>query len=234
VTGSQARTVWFFARVYNSKYGKPEHLEAARHGFEFLRDWMWDREYGGFFWEVDGKEPTRPDKHLYGQGFALYALAEYLRASRDPDAAQLASELFHLLETRAHDGEYGGYRESFRRDWSQGPSRSYMGVGPQIKLMNTHLHLMEPFTTYYLAAPDSLVRQRLIELIFIQSNAVVRKEIGACTDQYARDWTPLRGQWQDRVSYGHDIENVWLLAEACRAALAPVVGPAEEASSQGE
>jgi mannobiose 2-epimerase len=46
----------------------------------------------------------------------------------------------------------------------------------------------------------------------------VRKTIGACTDKYQLDWTPLHGPEFDRVSYGHDIENVWLLIEACDAA----------------
>lgn len=92
-----------------------------------------------------------------------------------------------------------------------------MNVPPAVKLMNTHLHLMEAITTYYLATSHPTARERLIELIFIQSNSVVRKAIGACTDKYQRNWTPLHGPRYDRVSYGHDIENVWLLMEACDA-----------------
>jgi mannose/cellobiose epimerase-like protein (N-acyl-D-glucosamine 2-epimerase family) len=84
--------------------------------------------------------------------------------------------------------------------------------------MNTHLHLMEGITTYYLLTKDSLARERLLELIFIQSNAVVRKRVGACTDRYQRDWRPLQGDRYDRVSYGHDTQNIWLLIEACQAA----------------
>ncbi|MBM3279747.1 MAG: AGE family epimerase/isomerase [Candidatus Handelsmanbacteria bacterium] len=217
---TQARAVWFFSRLYNSPYGKPEHREAARHGFAFLRDRMWDSEYGGFYWEVSekGTQATKPDKHLYAQGFGLYALAEYIRASQDPQAKQLAGELFHLLETRAYDRRFGGYREFFARDWGEAQSCSYMGGSAEHKLMNTHLHLMEPFTTYYQVQPDSLIRERLLQLIQVQSNAVVRKDLGLCTDRYTPDWTPLRGPWFDRVSYGHDVENVWLLIEAVGAA----------------
>lgn len=213
---TQARTLWFFSRLYNSPYGKPEHLEAARHGFAALRDQFWDQEYGGFYWEIDaeGRQAARTDKHLYGQGFGLYALAEYIRASQDPSARRLAAELFQVLETRAHDPEFGGYREFFGRDWGATGSRPYLGGSADQKLMNTHLHLMEPLTTYHAVQPDSLVRARLLELVAIQSNAVVRKDLGLCTDRYQRDWTPLRGPWFDRVSYGHDIENVWLLIAA--------------------
>lgn len=219
---TQARTVWFFSRLARSKYGTEEHLKAARHGYQFLRDSMWDREFGGFYWAVDstGKEPVAPNKHLYGQSFGLYALSEYAIASGDPGAEALARELFSILEFHAHDSTYGGYREHFLRDWTR-PGKDdpgYMGTGPDVKLMNTHLHLMEAMTTYYLATRDTVARERLVELIFIESNSVVRKAIGACTDKYQLDWRPLRGSGFDRVSYGHDIENVWLLIEACDAA----------------
>jgi mannose/cellobiose epimerase-like protein (N-acyl-D-glucosamine 2-epimerase family) len=213
---TQARQVWFFARLARSPYGKPEHLDAARHGFAFLRDHMWDAEHGGFFWEVDaaGSKPTLPHKHLYGQAFALYALSEYALVSHDAEAEALARKLFDLLERRAHDARYGGYREFFARDWGPAPFvfPSYMGTGQRdSKLMNTHLHLLEAFTTYYRLTKEPLVRERLLELVQIETNTVLRKGVAACTDEYAPDWTPRRAE---RASYGHDIENVWLVMDA--------------------
>ena len=49
---------------------------------------MWDQQFGGFYWEVDssGRAATRPEKHMYGQAFGLYALTEYAMASGDPTA----------------------------------------------------------------------------------------------------------------------------------------------------
>ena len=47
-----------------------------------------------------------------------------------------------------------------------------------------------------------------------KGSAVVRKELTACTDEYRRDWTPILEGTGARVSYGHDIENIWLLADA--------------------
>jgi len=227
---TQARTVWFFSRLYGTRYGKPEHLDAARHGFRFLEAKMWDHEHGGFFWSVspDGSKATTPVKHMYGQGFGLYALSEYVRASKDPEAMALARELFDLMESKAHDEEFGGYLELFPPDWSRRPEDLPRGgglVGPDVvfgrKLMNTHLHLMEPMTTWYEVTGDERVRARLLELITVESNAVVRKDLGACTDRYERDWTPLDEERDRRVSYGHDIENVWLLIRANAAAGLP-------------
>jgi mannobiose 2-epimerase len=223
---TQARTVWLFSRTFRAGYGDNRHLEAANHGYRFLVEKMWDSEYGGFYWQVDstGVHKQRPGKHLYGQAFALYALSELYLASENDEVLEFATKLFHLLETKAHDDIYGGYLESFNRDWSPVSSdqTSYMNVNGDLKLMNTHLHLMEALTTFYRASKLPLARDRLLELIRIQSNTVVRKQIGACTDKYKRDWTPLLGGRFSTVSYGHDIENVWLLMDACKAVGQPI------------
>ena len=93
-----------------------------------------------------------------------------------------------------------------------------MGAPSDLKLMNTHLHLLEAVTTFYRASNLPLARERLLELINIESNTVVRKNLGACTDKYDPNWTVRLDGGYDRVSYGHDIENIWLLMEACDAA----------------
>ncbi|MBN1362067.1 MAG: AGE family epimerase/isomerase [Sedimentisphaerales bacterium] len=219
---TQARTVWLFARMARGGYRRQEYLDAAELGYRFLRDKMWDATNGGFYWEVDatGERQIRSDKHLYGQSFALYGLSEYYLASGKQEALDLATRLFDLIEEKAHDGAYGGYLESFQADWTPAPAaqRSPMGEPSGLKLMNTHLHLMEALTTFYRASKLPTARRRLRELIDIQSNAVVRKTVGACTDKYERDWTPRLDGNYARVSYGHDIENVWLLMDACEAA----------------
>ena len=217
---TQARTVWLFARLARAGYKRKEYLDAAEHGFRFLRDKMWDQKNGGFYWEVDatGNQKRAPKKHLYGQSFALYAISEYALASGKKEPLDFASKHFNLLEAKSHDSQYGGYLEFFNEDWTPGTEGSYLGGAPNLKLMNTHLHLLEAITTFYRASKLPLARERLIELINIESNAVIRKELTACTDKYDRDWTPrLEGAFA-RVSYGHDLENVWLLIDACHAA----------------
>eukprot|EP00899_Mesostigma_viride_P003581 jgi/Mesvir1/13223/Mv25859-RA.2 len=126
---TQARMVWFFSKLYNSKrYSKRQYLHASTHGFHFLRMHMWDSKYGGFFWEVDGgpgHRALKTDKSLYGQAFALFALAEYIQASGDPDAWALAGRLSSLLHRHARDALFGGYFEQLPRDWSQ-PTHSHL------------------------------------------------------------------------------------------------------------
>jgi mannobiose 2-epimerase len=154
---------------------------------------------------------------LYGQAFALYALAEYAGVSGDSSAKAIAKELFELMEIKAHDERHGGYRDMLQRDWSPSPATVACGMHP-VKRMNTHLHLLEAMTTFFSLTGEPAARERLLELIFVDSNSVVRKDIGACTDGYLENWQPLQGPSYDRVSYGHDVENIWLLVEACKAA----------------
>ena len=218
---AQARVLWFFSRLTRSRWGMAGHLEAARHGFQFLRDVMWDQNFGGFYWEMAAVKPTpqKSNKNVYGQAFGLYALSEYAKISEDPSALELAKQLFSLLDTQVHDSQYGGYYELCTCEWEPIPLK--LSSSPNslhfIKTMNTHLHLMEAFTTYFMVSQDPIARERLIELLFILSNAVLRKRIGACTDKYFPDWTPLPGKDYEQISYGHDLEILWLLSETCDA-----------------
>ena len=84
---TQARQVWLFSRLARAGYEPKKNLEAAELGYRFLIDKMWDPKNGGFYWEVDatGNQKLKPNKHLYGQSFALYALSEYYLASGRKD-----------------------------------------------------------------------------------------------------------------------------------------------------
>jgi hypothetical protein len=62
----QARQVWYSAGLPDPGSQAPitrrkTCLSAADHGYRFLRDQFWDRNDGGFYWEVDatGKEKIR-------------------------------------------------------------------------------------------------------------------------------------------------------------------------------
>ncbi|GAA0682816.1 AGE family epimerase/isomerase [Natronoarchaeum mannanilyticum] len=231
---TQARMVWLTARLAREGYGE-EYREIADHGFAFLINEMWDDTNGGFVWEVrrDGTT-SKPNKHLYGQSFGLYALSEYYRATSDDKAADYAHKLVDLMDEHAKDGDHGGYVEYFTPDWKPitegqtyleniepdwSPKESGDSVlDPTLKLMNTHLHLMEAFTTYYEAFDNERGRKRLHELLDILTNTVYRKKRGFCTDKYDPDWAPkLDDEEFQIVSYGHDLENVWLVMEAADA-----------------
>ncbi|HKX26988.1 MAG TPA: AGE family epimerase/isomerase [Blastocatellia bacterium] len=224
---TQARQLWLHSRLARAGYKREENLKAAAHGYKFLREKMWDSQHGGFFWEVEAAgQPLRTLKHLYGQSFGLYALSEYALATRDKGALALAVKLFQLLEEKAHDAKYQGYNEIFAADWqpvAPGTANYISGAAAPVKLYNTHLHLLESVTTFYRASKLPLARTRLLELIEIETDKVVRKEYPLCTDVHRPDWTPVLEGNSAMASYGHDLENIWLVMDACRAVgVAPI------------
>src|SRR5687768_4815602 len=76
---TQARHTWTNAKAALRFPSKPHYKAGAKHGFEFLKNAMWDKEYGGFYQLVDrkGKVKGGNDKTAYGNAFAIFALAAY-------------------------------------------------------------------------------------------------------------------------------------------------------------
>jgi mannobiose 2-epimerase len=215
---SQARTLWFFARLMRRAEPEPAVASLAAQGLKFLAERMWDPRYGGFYWEVDatGSCASRSDKHAYGQAQALYALSELALAGGNGNAHGLARATFDLLEQHFHDREHGGYREFLRADLTSPPPGrpGYLGAPPECKLMNTHLHLLEAMTAYCRLSADDLPRARLAELAEIIGVTVVHKHHGTSRDRHDADWAPWPGGRGDRASYGHDFEIIHLLTAA--------------------
>ena len=140
----------------------------ARHGVEELRKTMWDSQNGGFYWQVDrGVADRQGEKHAYGNAFAIYALSAAYKASKNPDALQLAQLDFFWLEQHAHDDKNGGYFEALKRDGtpilaavSPDQQTDFIGTRYGYKSMNTHIHLLEAYGALYEIWPDARVKTR--------------------------------------------------------------------------
>ncbi len=215
---AQSRTLWFFSRIARSALGEPGDLEAARHGFDFLRSRLWDDRHGGFAWQVlaDG-EPLEPHKHALGQAYPLLALAEYWQASGDVRALALAARAVEVWDGVAHDSARGGYVEMHRRDWSPAEGLpGYWAQDPKLKMLDTHLHIADGLAALHRVAPEPMLEARLRELLGIltESDRACRQGVTA----FRADWTPLPTQ---RVEYGFDLKRIALTAAVCAAAGVP-------------
>ncbi|HEX3175195.1 MAG TPA: AGE family epimerase/isomerase [Methylomirabilota bacterium] len=217
----QCRMAWLFARAYGQRHAGPACLDAAGHGIRFVTERLWDDRFGGFVWEVDarGERIIRGKKHLVAQTYALFALSEYYLVTNDREVLAFARRLFDLLEAKAHDDRWGGYLEFFEADWTPAPPQEigYLNEPAAAKLVNSHLHVLEAYTTFYRADPERRdhVGKRLREVLRLLTDAAVRKEFGVCTDRFEHDWRPRSGGAADRVSYGHNLESISMQSDAC-------------------
>src|SRR5690606_38570999 len=72
---TQARGLWTASRAAQSFPNEESYKEYARHGFRFLVDSMWDQKSGGFYLNFPVAKNIPAHKLIYGNSFALYALA---------------------------------------------------------------------------------------------------------------------------------------------------------------
>ena len=93
----QGRFAWLLAMLFDTVERRPEWLEAARHGIDFLRRHGFDRDGRMFFSVTRQGEPLRKRRYLFSEAFAAIALAAYGRAADDEPSRREALELFRLI-----------------------------------------------------------------------------------------------------------------------------------------
>jgi len=215
----QARMTWTAAEVMRRRPDMASLKGAVEHGVRFLIDRMWDNHAGGFWWSVEESGTPRAEgpsaKHLYGDAFAIYALANAVLATGSKDALRAASEAFELVEQRARRGGTRLYHEAFDAENTPASedSEAHDSISTPLGMctLNTHLHLLEAYTQLFEARPDQAVRSALDRLLVI-----IRDEMVSPVGAVSQLFTPEGAALPTPTSYGHDIETAFLLHEAAK------------------
>lgn len=229
---TQARLVWWFAHVAARFPERPQLRRLASDGAAWLQH-FWDREHGGWIWTVqaDGR-PLDRGKSLYGNVFAIYALATYAHLLDAPAALERAEATFRLMQVQCADTRHGGYYENFEPDWTLSAGGR---AGGDRKGLDAHLHVMEAFTALAQATGAQMHRRTLAEVTDLVLARFVDPATGAGRNQTTPDFVPLPAielvhTWNDEragerpatpadtTSYGHNLELAWLARRALETA----------------
>ena len=205
------RILWTFSAAYRLEKN-PEYLKIAERAFDYIQKYFTDKKNGGVFWELNYKgEPLNRRKQMYAQGFALYGYSEFYRATGKPEALEAAKDIFYLLEKYAYDSQYGGYIEALDENWNIiDDMRLSLRDSNAPKSMNTHLHILEPYTNLLRVWKDPALIEAQTRLIRVFCDRIVNFQTKHLQLFFDREWNSQ----DDSVSYGHDIEASWLLCEA--------------------
>lgn len=206
-----ARILWTFASAYRL-YNDPSYLQIADRAYEYLIQYFWDEQYGGFYWMLNSTgEPIETKKQIYGQAFVIYAITEYIRARPNKKALNQAIILFENMERYSYDGTYKGYVEALGRNWEETDDLSLSGTDlNEKKSMNTHLHVLEAYTNLFRVWQSDVLKGKLQQLIEVTIEHIVDKETNHFLLFFDEKWEIKSHE----ISYGHDIEGSWLLMEA--------------------
>ena len=206
-----ARILWTFSSAYRLLH-KPEYLETATRAKREIIDRFYDKEFGGIYWSVSAEgHPLDTKKQIYAIGFAIYGLSEYHRATGDSEALEYAIRLFHDIEEHSFDRKKNGYCEALTREWEEmADMRLSDKDANERKTMNTHLHILEPYTNLFRVWKDEHLKHQLHNLVRLFIDRILDTETSHLQLFFNDDWeSPYH-----IISYGHDIEASWLLHEA--------------------
>lgn len=232
------RILWAFSAAYRVMKNK-EYLDAATRAKDYILDHFIDKEYGGVYWSLDCEgKPLDTKKQTYAIGFVIYGLSEYARATGDKQALDAAIKLYHDIEAHAYDAVNGGYVEALTREWNPIADMRLSDKDENgAKTMNTHLHVIEPYTNLHRVWPSKELHESIHRLLDVFTDKLYNKETHHLDLFFDNAWHGRR----NIESYGHDIEATWLLWETAlvlgeddvKAKLGPIVVDLAKAADEG-
>jgi len=232
------RILWAFSAAYRVMKNK-EYLDAATRAKDYILDHFIDKTYGGVYWSLDCEgKPLDTKKQTYAIGFVIYGLSEYARATGDKQALDAAIGLYHDIEAHAYDNINGGYVEALTREWNPIADMRLSDKDENgAKTMNTHLHVIEPYTNLYRVWPSKELHESILKLLDVFTDKLYNKETHHLDLFFDNEWHGRRNV----ESYGHDIEATWLLWETAlvlgeeevKAKLGPIVVDLAKAADEG-
>ncbi|MDG2381769.1 MAG: AGE family epimerase/isomerase [Pirellulaceae bacterium] len=94
----QGRFTWLLAHLYNQVEARPEWLELATHGIDFIRQHGFDADGRMWFHLTREGAPLRKRRYAFTEAFTIMAFAEYARATNDDRMAENAIQLFERYQ----------------------------------------------------------------------------------------------------------------------------------------
>lgn len=211
------RLLWFWSEL--ASFGLDGASAMAQRAADYVSRQFLDARHGGLFWMLDANgRPVNRRKQAYAQAFGIYAFCAHYAATADKASLAHALALSDILEHHFLDRDGAGYWEA--RDEDFAPIADMRLSERDLnapKSMNTHLHVLEAYTSLHRIRRTPQTGQALERAIRLMLDRIVSTETGQLRLFFDDHWRPLT----QTVSFGHDIEASWLLWGAAEALQSP-------------
>ena len=193
----QGREIWMFARLYNSRERRPEYLDAAKLGMEFVQRHACDPQGRVYFSTTRDGRPFHYQRKPYAAVFYVMALLEFAQATGECAYCDQGERLFWQV-----------------RDWIADPTLLGRLVTPELPPTST---LANPMVLASMALELLRVEDRLeIRQVLAESmQAILRHydaERGILVENVALDGSDLSAWPEGRLfNPGHSIECGWFM-----------------------
>ena len=198
----QARQVWTFSTLYNRLEKRPEWLEVAKHGADFLRRHGSDTD-GNWYFALDRHgSPLVQPYNLFSDCFAAMAFSQYALAAGDEEAKELArATLGNIL--RRKDNPKGKY------------SKAVPGTRP-LKILALPMILANLVLELEWLLERERVEQTIDWCVDEVMNGFLDRRRKLLFEQIAPDGTHVDCFDGRLINPGHTIEATWFLMDIAR------------------
>jgi mannose/cellobiose epimerase-like protein (N-acyl-D-glucosamine 2-epimerase family) len=173
---SSSRFVYNYATAYR-KYGKPQHLEWAQHGLDFLQNAHLQTS-GHYAWELRDGAVSDGRAMAYGHAFVMLSGASALRAGIE-QGRLLVAEMWDFLEQSFWQPEYRAYADE--RDASLQTLHTYRG-------QNANMHICEALLAAFEATGDGHYLDRAEVLANRFAGELASLNDGLIWEHYSSNW----------------------------------------------
>ena len=160
------------------EFGKPDYLDAVRHGLRYLREVHRDANTGGYAWTLRDGKPEDRTNHCYGLAFVLLAYSTALKAGVTEVAAWM-DETWQLLEKHFWDAQANLYRDEADENWQ---FSTYRG-------QNANMHMCEAMLAAYQASKQPRYLDRALTLAHTMTQRQAKLANGLVWEHYHVDWS---------------------------------------------
>lgn len=197
----QGRATWLLSTLYNTVEQRPEWLEGAKLGYEFLNKYCFDEDGQMFFHVTRDGRPIRKRRYFFSETFAVIAFAAYSKATGSQEAAENAKKLFGDCIA------YANGEKKLQPKFTE--TRRSKGIGIPMIMINTAQQLRETIGD---DRCDVWI-DRWIEEI---RRDFVKDDIRCVMEQVAPDGSIIDHIDGRTLNPGHAIEGAWFILEEAR------------------
>ena len=192
----QGRATWLLATLYNTVEKRPEWLEGAKLGYEFLIRHCFDSDGQMFFHVTRDGRPIRKRRYFFSETFAVIAMAAYAKATGSAHIADQARTIFG--KCIAYATTPGLLPQKFT---STRPSK---GIGVPMIMINTAQQLRETIGD---ERCDTWINTWISEI----ERDFVKDDIKCVMEQVAADGSIIDHIDGRTLNPGHAMEGAWFI-----------------------
>lgn len=195
----QAREVWMFSSLYNNVEQKPEWLEMALHGAEFLNKHAKDADGNWYFSLNRQGEPLIQPYNIFSDCFACMAFGQLYKATGNPEHAEIAKQTFQNILEKSGNPK-GQYNKVFPG------TRPLKGFSLPMILCNLSLEIEHLLEADLVKETIDTVIHEVMEVFYDEKSGLIFENVnpdGSFSDSF-------EGRL---INPGHGIEAMWFIMD---------------------